>query len=113
MNCLLPDIDQFLEDPYFLGHIGQTIYPFWREKLRQVHPSPYYSPYGEIAISGSTGGGKTTFCLVSIYMNYVVSCIGNFRIKFLDSLKDSQYILVFAMPHLLLSNDVQLKNFLA
>ena len=36
-----PYIDQFLEDPYFLGHIGQTIYPFWREKLRQVHPSPF------------------------------------------------------------------------
>ena len=52
-----PTIDQFLDNTYYLAHIGQTIFPFWREQLRIIHPSPYFCNKSEIAISGSTGGG--------------------------------------------------------
>jgi hypothetical protein len=52
-----PTIDEFLDSEEYLGGII-NIYPFWREVLRKVHPSPFYSPYRELALSGSTGGGK-------------------------------------------------------
>lgn len=61
-----PTIDEFLDQSYYLGHIGKTIYPFWREKLREVHGTGLYSPYNLVLLSGSTGGGKSMFCLVSM-----------------------------------------------
>src|ERR1019366_8745183 len=59
-----PTIDEFLEKKKYLGHI--TIYPFWRKQLRIIHPSPYFSPYKSVILSGAIGGGKTTCCLVSM-----------------------------------------------
>lgn len=67
-----PTIDEFLDSKEYLGHIGPTVYPFWRKELRKLHPSPYYSPYKEWMISGSIGGGKSTACELSIL--YDVCC---------------------------------------
>lgn len=48
-------IDQFIEDPYYLGQIygDGGVYPYWVERLRQIYPNPLYSPAQE-CLSGDT-----------------------------------------------------------
>lgn len=47
------DIDEFLDNEYYLGKIGRDIYPIWRKDLRHVlNP---LSPKGEWIIKGSIG----------------------------------------------------------
>jgi len=73
------DIDEFIEDDYYLGRIwggvwdeisenaGQPkVYPFWRDVLRDIYPNPFTSPYHEINITGGIGLGKTTVALIGI-----------------------------------------------
>lgn len=61
-----PTIDEFLDDPYYLGEVfvnddgESTIFPIWREALREIYPNPFYSPYLEIVLTGSIGQGKST-----------------------------------------------------
>lgn len=75
------DIDTFIDDDYYLGHLygglnekGEPrVYPFWREQLRDIYPNPFDSPYEQICITGAIGIGKTTTAIVgSIYDLYRV-----------------------------------------
>jgi hypothetical protein len=61
-----PTIEEFLDQDYWFGHIGPSVYPFLRKQLKKIHPSPYWSPYKEVAFSGAIGGGKSTACEISI-----------------------------------------------
>jgi len=68
-----PTIDQFIEDPYFLGDVlakedvpGGSVYPFWRNALRKIYPSPFYSPYVEVVLTGSIGQGKSTCASIGL-----------------------------------------------
>lgn len=71
-----PSPEEFLDDPQYLGPIGKTVYPYWREHLlyaldpkNQVH---------EVAIKGSIGSGKTYFAILSqMYKLCVLSCLRN------------------------------------
>jgi hypothetical protein len=61
----LVDINQFIDDPQYLGTIlkdedtGKTkLYSIWIEALNKVFPNPYYSPFYEVAFSGAIGLGK-------------------------------------------------------
>lgn len=61
-NFTPPDIDSFLDDSDYLGDIlfdekkeASTVYPLWRQALRQVFPNPFYSPYVEIVLTGAIG----------------------------------------------------------
>jgi len=66
------DIDTFLRDEYFLGHIGKTLYPCWHRDLRELFKGDYH----EAIISGSIGCGKNTFASVALcYMIYQMSCL--------------------------------------
>lgn len=62
----LVDINQFVEDPLYLGSIlkdeygTSKLYPIWMDALNEIFPNPYKSPYTEIAFSGAIGMGKTT-----------------------------------------------------
>jgi hypothetical protein len=107
----LPTIDQFLEMDYFLGHIGKTIYPFWREQLRKIHPSPYYSPYQKILVSGSVGGGKSTACLVSMLYDLAIFLHRTDPHEQYGFTKGQPLYIALINSTLSLSNDVQLKNF--
>lgn len=59
-------IDQFLDDDYYGGRFwsGDAIYPFWREKLREIYPNPFTSPFEEICVTGAIGIGKTNLALI-------------------------------------------------
>lgn len=65
-STTLVDINQFIDDPYYLGGVLKNVngkskvYSVWREALNEIFPNPYASPYVECALGGSIGAGKTT-----------------------------------------------------
>lgn len=72
-----PTITQFLEDPYFLGgkdNIGRKLFPIWKKELKEIFPTPFYSPYSEIYLTGSIGCGKSTMAIVGILYDMCKVC---------------------------------------
>lgn len=77
------DIDTFLENPYFMGEYFADpatgvckIYPFWREKLREIYPSPFYNNYNEVLVMLGIGNGKSTISNIScLYEIYKLLCL--------------------------------------
>ncbi len=73
-KCRPVTIKEFLEDPYYLGAVGPSLYPAWREVLEEV-----FSPgrrVWEFILSGSIGSGKTTVAVVALlYKIYTLSCL--------------------------------------
>lgn len=71
------DIDTFIEDPRYVGthtKSGESIYPKWREVLREIHNSPTY--IREVIFTGSIGTGKTSIAVLSmVYDTYRLSCL--------------------------------------
>ena len=75
-----PSPEEFLDDPQYLGPIGKTIYPYWREHLlyaldpkNQVH---------EVAIKGSIGSGKCT------HNSFIINNLGVLRVQELYARQD-------------------------
>lgn len=70
-------IEEFLEKPEFLGSYFQnSLYPYWKDVLKQVYPSPYYSPYWCISLRGAIGQGKSTVACAGIaYDLYLLLCM--------------------------------------
>lgn len=58
-----PTIEQFINDPYFLGSdeigIKNSIYPIWKSNLKKLHIHPFLKKYNECITSGAIGIGKT------------------------------------------------------
>lgn len=75
----VPTIEIFIKDPYYIGKsIGDTLYPIWLDALKKVYPSPYYSPYSEIILSGAIGLGKSTMArIVTLYDICKLLCLKN------------------------------------
>lgn len=65
-------IDQFLDDPYYLGNTndnGKTVYPFWRGVFNDIFS--HGNKYNEIVLSGATRIGKSSSCVTMMaYMLY-------------------------------------------
>lgn len=59
-----PTVDQFLDDPYYFGRIGKSIYPVWRRELREVLKTE--NEIAEWVIGGSIGIGKTYIAVVAL-----------------------------------------------
>jgi len=58
-----PTIQEFISNDYYLGaslNAGESVYPFWRNKLVDIYPTPFYetNKYKVILLSGATGIGK-------------------------------------------------------
>lgn len=69
-------IDQFLDDDYYLGKVGVSVYPKWRGELRHIF-SPS-SPIVELLIRGAIGTGKTSIAVVCLlYKIYSLLCLKN------------------------------------
>lgn len=69
-------IDRFLEDNYYLGQVGKSVYPIWRKELRIVC-DPINNIF-EWIIRGSIGGGKTSIAIIMlIYRIYWLLCLKN------------------------------------
>jgi hypothetical protein len=70
------DILNFISDPYYLGDAldgGRVIFPFWKEKLVEIFPTPFYeNNKGKVLIlSGATGIGRVRFLTLLWLMNYI------------------------------------------
>lgn len=65
-------IEQFIDDDYYLGQIGKTLYPQVRKDLINLFSGQYY----EAVCSGSIGWGKNTLTGVALVrMLYEMSCL--------------------------------------
>ena len=72
-----PTIKEFFNNPYYLGEEtenGKRVFNFWKHKLEELYPTPFYEYDPDkkiILLTGATGIGK---CLdydqeVEIYMS--------------------------------------------
>lgn len=69
-------IDQFLDDDYFMGQVGRSIYVKWRAELKIVHNPA--NEIGEWVLRGCIGAGKTTVAVLSLlYKIYFLTCLKN------------------------------------
>ena len=71
------DIETFVKDPYYLGNIyGETIFPIWLERLKEVYPDPIRTTGTFLSVGGAIGVGKSRFStIVSLYDYYKFSLI--------------------------------------
>lgn len=105
-----PSIEEFMESDYYLGKVVE-VYPFWKGKLKEIYPSPFYSPYKRIIASGSIGIGKSTLCRVG--MAYDLCCFLHRE----DPHKDFGFnkaepiSIVFCNATMTLAEDVQTNTF--
>lgn len=106
------DIDTFIESPEYAGWFtenGNKIFPYWREKLRQVFAEN--SPYSEIVFGGSIGCGKSTIAVIGLaYTLYWLMCLKDPNPYFKLGRGDTIY-LVFFNATLQLSRGVAYSKF--
>ena len=69
------DIDTFIENDQYIGWFtnnGKDIYPYWRERLREI----FDGNYSEIALTGSIGVGKSSIAVIALaYILYCLMCL--------------------------------------
>lgn len=58
-----PTIQEFISNDYYLGQSlngGDSVFPFWKDQLVKIYPTPFYetNKYKVILLSGATGIGK-------------------------------------------------------
>jgi len=71
-------IDEFLDDPYYLGNVSKNLYPFWRDKLRIIFPTPIHTRYPILVFTGAIGTGKSTAVrFMAEYMKHRIACLYN------------------------------------
>lgn len=103
-NCWLVDftelpvsIDQFLDDPYYLGQTnnqGKNVYPFWRQTFKNIFNAG--NQYNEIVLSGATRLGKTSSAVTMMaYMLYKLMLYREPH-KYFNKKEVSRFTLAFA-----------------
>lgn len=66
------DIDTFLDDEYYSGPGGRSVYPKLREDLREI----FSGNYSEVILTGSIGYGKSYMATyATMYSMYRLSCL--------------------------------------
>lgn len=71
-------IDKWINDPFYTGESGKLLYPFWKNHIINIFSRPLDQRINEIVLTGSIGGGKTTFmtfCFLRLL--YEISCYDN------------------------------------
>ena len=75
------DIDTFIEDDHYIGketRNGQSIYPFWRQRLREMFDPEHPNKYREMFCATAIGTGKTRATLIAFtYTLYCYMCLRN------------------------------------
>lgn len=102
------DIDRFIEDPEYAGNFtgnGSLIYPYWRDRLREIFHTPGRN-YSEIALTGSIGIGKSTIAVLGLaYCMYCLMCLKDPQ-AYYRLAKGSTIVVAFFNNTLDLSNSV-------
>lgn len=86
-----PSIEQFIEDPYYMGSIygNGKLFPFWIPILKKIYPTPIHTEYNNIVLTGCLGSGKSTVArLMAAYMKCRLDHMENFDFFALAKGKD-------------------------
>lgn len=71
-------IRQWVEDEFYVGPAGMSLYPYWKRKLIDVFDERREVPVNEVIITGGIGTGKSTFgCFCMVRKIYELSCYVN------------------------------------
>lgn len=63
----VPTIEEFIKDDYYLGKVvGDNLYPYWLDVLKEIYPNPYETKT-TIIFKGAIGCGKTFATKIMIY----------------------------------------------
>lgn len=66
-------IEQWIEDPYYVGPDVENVYPFWKEEVIRIFQSPV--TINQVVLTGAIGIGKTTAATLAIIRKiYELSC---------------------------------------
>lgn len=69
-----PTIQEFLDNPFYMGNISATIYPYWRQQLYKIFDPQH--PIKKVLWSGATGTGKSrTAEKACVYALYRLLCL--------------------------------------
>lgn len=75
------DIDTFIEDDHYIGketRNGRSIYPFWRQRLREMFDPEHPNKYREMFCATPIGTGKTRITIIAFtYTLYCYMCLRN------------------------------------
>ena len=75
------DIDTFIEDDHYIGKStrnGKMIYPFWRQRLREMFNPENPNKYKEMFCATAIGTGKTRVTIIAFtYTLYCYMCLRN------------------------------------
>lgn len=71
-------IHQWVEDEYYVGPPGMSLYPYWKQQLIRVFDEENEVPINEVIVTGGIGTGKSTFgCFLIVRKLYELSCYTN------------------------------------
>lgn len=71
-------IDEFMDDEYYMGNVSKNLYPFWRDVLRKIFPTPIHTRYPILVFTGAIGTGKSTAVrFIAEYFKHRIACLLN------------------------------------
>lgn len=74
-------VDKWLENKYFVGNAGLSLYPFWKEQMIDIFSGE--NKYNEIILEAALGVGKTTVGnFMMIRKLYELSCYENIQARY-------------------------------
>lgn len=86
-------VQRFLEDDYYLGHIGRTLYPRLKEDMVDLFDGGYH----EGVLGGSIGWGKSYLATTAMsYVLYQMSCLRDPQTAYGISAGSALYVAMLA-----------------
>ena len=72
------DVITFIEDPYFLGSVYDTVFKMWKDMIQEIYPAPFCKKYDQVVLSCATRSGKTYMdTFVAMYELYLLTTMIN------------------------------------
>jgi hypothetical protein len=72
------DVLTFIQDPYFLGSVYDTVFKIWKDMIQEIYPAPFCKKYDEVILSCATRCGKTYIgTFVAAYELYMLTTMIN------------------------------------
>jgi predicted ATPase len=93
---LPPTIEQFVNDPYYMGSIygNGKLYRYWLPVLKKIYPTPIHTAYNVVVLTGALGVGKSTVArLAAAYTKCRLDHMTNFN--FFDLAKGKDLVMSY------------------
>lgn len=75
-----PDIIEFIEDPFYLGK-SVEVFPFWKEKLKEIYPTPIHTSTPYLSLNCAIGSGKSTVAkIMELYLECRLDHLGDISV---------------------------------